>query len=75
MNRLCSMALAIAGGWFAHAANPFWYNNADPATNRVEVGIASADGECVADFRLWSVSSSKETTFTTYPCGLMFIIR
>ena len=75
MKRLCSVVLAVAGAWFAHAANPFWYNDTAPATNRVEAGVGSADGEFTADFRLWSVGYSGETTFTTYPCGLMFVIR
>ena len=68
------VALAVVLG-FAAKASPFWYGDAVPATNRMAVSGDYAVGATAVETHRLSVEWSAETTFTTYPCGLMMVIR
>jgi hypothetical protein len=75
LTMVVSVVITCVGGAFA-ADNPFWYNGTIPSTNRVEVGCGSSvNVNCDVEFSLWSERCSAETTFNTYPLGLMFIVR
>ena len=68
------VALAVVLG-FAAKASPFWYGGAAPATNRMAVSGDYAVGATAVETHRLSMEWSAETTFTTYPCGLMMVIR
>ena len=67
-------ACAVVFG-FTAKASPFWYGDIAPATNRIAASCNDAVGVTAVETHWLSVSRSAETTFTTYPCGLMMVIR
>lgn len=68
-------AMAAASLFSVRGDNPFWYQDVEPATNRAAVSSAAAVSVAAMESRLMSVEDSEETSFTTYPCGLVFCIR
>ena len=69
------LALQVATLGVAYGANPFWYQDAAPLTNRVAASQDAAVSATATECRWLSVEWSDERTFTTYPRGLMFVVR
>ena len=69
------LAMQISSWGIAYGANSFWYQDAAPMTNRVAASQAAAVSGTATECRWLSVEWSDERTFTTYPRGLMFVVR
>ena len=75
LRKAAFLLVAQVAAWGTAYGADFWYQGSEPSTNRMAVASSSATSGTATEFRIISEEISSESSFSTYPVGLMISFR